>query len=134
ATIKLDVPLDVRLEQLIPVEENKNQLITLFAEFEFRSWVKDLQAQGVEVVAQQSATDFSEDSEAASQDNTSWQTSEQDYSLINTESELRDCINTIRQKGAFSIAVLDSGEHFMIARIIGLSLSWQPGQAVYLPL
>ncbi|MDO8906984.1 MAG: DNA polymerase I [Pseudohongiella sp.] len=134
ATIKLDVALDLRLEQLIPVEEDKTQLMALFAEFEFRSWVKELQAQGVEVVAQAVGAGTAEGQSAGLAEDVSWQTAEQDYSLINTESELKACISTIRQKGSFSVAVLDSGEHFMIARIIGLSFSWQPGQAVYLPL
>src|SRR5690606_4822436 len=133
--IKLDVALDVRLEQLIPTDEDKTQLMALFAEFEFRSWVKELQAQGIETVPQSAGLEPSGaagDINATNESN--WQTTEQDYSLVNTETELKTCINAIRGKGAFSVAVLDSGEHFMIARIIGLSFSWQPGQAVYLPL
>jgi DNA polymerase-1 len=134
ATIKLDVELDVRLEQLIPVDEDKVQLMALFAEFEFRGWVKDLQAQGVESVSVTPNAVPSQVEGGPEHGNTDWQTSEQDYCLINSEAELTACIATMRKKGAFSIALLDSGEHFMIARIIGLAFSWQPGQAVYLPL
>jgi DNA polymerase I len=134
ATIKLDVDLDVRLEQLIPVDEDKTHLMALFAEFEFRSWVKELQAQGVETVAQTAGAGTADGQSPGLAEDVSWQTAERDYSLINSEAELKACISTIRQKGSFSVAVLDSDEHFMIARIIGLSFSWQPGQAVYLPL
>lgn len=135
ATIKLDVTLDVRLEQLIPIAEDKAQLMALFAEFEFRSWVKELQAQGVDVVTQATGPELAQlvSGSGASSD-TNWQTTQQNYSVVNTEAELKTCIGAIREKAAFSVAVLDSGEHFMVARIIGLALSWQPGQAVYLPL
>jgi DNA polymerase-1 len=33
-----------------------------------------------------------------------------------------------------SIAILDTAEHFMLAKVIGLALSWRPGEAVYLAL
>lgn len=134
ATIKLDVSLDVSLEQLIPVDEDKTKLMALFAEFEFRSWVKDLQAEGIEVVAAGDVITNAATQGTAGSDPADWQTSQQEYRLISTEAELQECIKEMRKKKVVSVAVLDSGEHFMIARIIGLSFSWQAGQAVYLPL
>ena len=132
ATIKLDVELDVRLEQLIPQPEDKDQLMALFAELEFRSWIKELEADGVElVIAGGSSAPADSGTEDGAPD---WETDRHDYRLVSSEADLQSCIQAIRAKKACTVAALDTGEHFMTARIIGLSFSWQPGQAVYLPL
>jgi len=139
ATIKLDVPLDLKLEQLVPGEEDKSQLLALFTELEFRSWIKELESQGVDVSAEtvsqaREQLGLSGESVTTVDSDDSWQTESKDYRLVSTAAELDDCIDSIRKVGRVSIAVLDSGGHFMLARIIGLAFSWEPGQAVYLAL
>ncbi|HLT64479.1 MAG TPA: 5'-3' exonuclease H3TH domain-containing protein, partial [Pseudohongiella sp.] len=139
ATIKLDVPLDLKLEQLVPGEEDKSQLLALFTELEFRSWIKELESQGVDVSAEtvsqaREQLGLSGESVTTVDSDDSWQTESKDYRLVSTAAELDDCIDSIRKAGRVSIAVLDSGGHFMLARIIGLAFSWEPGQAVYLAL
>lgn len=141
ATIKLDVALDVSLQELIPTDEDQPQLLALFSELEFRGWVKDLEKQGVEAV-----TPTVDDGPSKSQINTKmeaqgsasladdWNTAAQNYRLVTTEQDLRDCILQIRRRGLVSIAILDTAEHFMLAKVIGLALSWKPGEAVYLAL
>ncbi len=140
ATIKMDVVLDLRLEQLIPVEEDQSQLLALFTELEFRSWIKELESQGVDVSehqvseAREQLGIVSSDNANPPVDDESWKTDQQDYRLVTTTEELDACLKDIRKTGSVALAVLDSGEHFMVARVIGLALSWAPGQAVYLAL
>lgn len=140
ATIKLDVALDVRLDELIPTDEDKGQLLALFSELEFRSWIKELESQGVGTSEQQVneareqlGLPSASDSSQSVQDD-SWKTDKHDYVLVSSATELDECVGNIRRAGSVALAVLDSGEHFMLARIIGLALSWQPGHAVYLAL
>jgi DNA polymerase I len=140
ATIKMDVVLDLRLDQLIPVEEDQSQLLALFTELEFRSWIKELESQGVDVSehqvseAREQLGIVSSDNANPPVDDESWKTDQQDYRLVTTTEELDACLKDIRKTGSVALAVLDSGEHFMVARVIGLALSWAPGQAVYLAL
>ncbi|TFH75486.1 DNA polymerase I [Gammaproteobacteria bacterium LSUCC0112] len=143
ATIKLDVALEVSLQELIPSSEDQPQLLALFSELEFRGWVKDLEKQGVEA-----APSTIEDGSSGSQPNTNtngktqsstsqaddWNTTERNYRLVTSEQDLRDCIHQVRSRGLVSIAILDTAEHFMLAKVIGLALSWRPGEAVYLAL
>lgn len=138
ATVKLDVPLDLGLEQLVPTAEDQSQLLALFTELEFRSWIKELESQGVDLSAEQVSQareqlGVSTDAVLPEQDE-SWKTDKQDYRLIHSMAELDACISEIRRVGSAAIALLDSAEHFMLSRIIGLALSWEPGQAVYLAL
>ncbi|MEX2334943.1 MAG: 5'-3' exonuclease H3TH domain-containing protein, partial [Pseudohongiella sp.] len=46
ATIKLDVTLEMSLDELIPGPEDQTQLMALFTELEFRTWVKELDKAG----------------------------------------------------------------------------------------
>jgi len=139
ATIKLDVSLEFKLEELIPIAEDSNQLLALFTELEFRGWVKELEEGGVKVSAKRLAaaqedlgsTPTSVDSPAVAAD---VQTDAQDYQLVDDESALTSCIADIRRVGRCSIAVLATDEHYMLASIIGLAFSWKSGQAVYIPL
>lgn len=140
ATIKMDVVLDLQLEQLTPAEEDKSQLLALFSELEFRSWIKELENQGVDISAQHmSAAREQLGGPSIDQDNQTeqddcWKTELQEYRLVSSVDDLESCLLAIRKIGSVAITLLDSGEHFMLARIIGIALSWSPGQAVYLAL
>jgi len=131
ATIKLDVALDVALQELIPGAEDKSQMLALFSELEFRGWIKELESQGVE-----HSTEFSTEIPESVDVNSDsqWNTPAQNYRVVSSEQDLRDCINSIKNRKQVSIAVLDTGEHFMLAKVIGLAMSWSPGEAVYLAL
>jgi len=127
ATIKLDVALDVSLQELIPGAEDKSQMLALFSELEFRGWIKELESQGIEHTAElPESADVTPDNQ--------WDTSTQNYRVVSSEQDLRECIKNIKNRRQLSIAVLDTGEHFMLAKVIGLAMSWSPGEAVYLPL
>lgn len=139
ATIKLDVALDVSINELIPVPADKEQLLALFTEFEFKSWIKELESDGVKVSAQQMDTLREDLGTTAPQpapipDQTELQTERQDYVLINDMAALDEVITAARNAGEFAIDLLNTDEHFMLSTIIGVALSWESGQAVYLPL
>lgn len=127
ATIKLDVALDVSLQELIPGAEDKSQMLALFSELEFRGWIKELESQGIEHTAE-----LPEPADVTRHNQ--WDTPTQNYRVVSSEQDLRECIKGINNRGQLSIAVLDTGEHFMLAKVIGLAMSWSPGEAVYLAL
>ena len=43
-TIKCDVALPVHVSTLLPLEPDREQLIALFGRFEFKTWLRELQA------------------------------------------------------------------------------------------
>jgi DNA polymerase-1 len=127
ATIKLDVALDVSLQELIPGAEDKSQMLALFSELEFRGWIKELESQGIEHTAElPESADVTPDNQL--------DTPTQNYRVVSSEQDLRECIKNIKNRRQLSIAVLDTGEHFMLAKVIGLAMSWSPGESVYLAL
>ena len=133
ATIKLDVALDVSLQELIPGAEDKSQMLALFSELEFRGWIKELESQGIEHTTELPELPELPESADLTRDN-QWDTPTQNYRVVGSEQDLKECIKNIKNRRQLSIAVLDTGEHFMLAKVIGLAMSWSPGEAVYLAL
>ncbi len=140
ATIKLDVTLELSLDELIPGPEDQTQLMALFTELEFKAWVKELDTAGVAVTASDLAAVQEElgsvpqpnDDEALNDEQLD--TTEENYELVNDEAGLRRCVDAIKAARQTAVAMLATDEHYMLSQVIGLALSWQPGQAVYIPL
>ncbi len=146
ATIKCDVALDVSIHQLIPVAEDPDQLMQLFKELEFRSWVKELEQAGVSTTSQSMPSSSAGDSSAHS-DTTGYvksatgetsadipALSDADYKIVLTEKEFEACLIDMQAAKAIALSIESDGSHFMEASIIGLAVSIKAGSAFYIPL
>jgi DNA polymerase I len=118
--LKRDVQLPLAIEQLEHVPQDGAKLAELFERFEFRTWQRELRETGssdalrpvrppVDVRPGEYETVFSEDHLAA------WLARLNGAELVSVDTETTS---------------LDP----MIARLVGLSLSVEPGRAAYLPL
>ncbi len=140
ATIKLDVTLELALDELVPGPEDQSLLMALFTELEFKTWVNELNKAGVEVSASDLAAVQEELGSTPAPDNDNGlddvelETDEKNYELINDEASLKRCIDAIKAAKQTAVGLLATDEHYMLAQVIGLAFSWQPGQAVYIPL
>ncbi|MBN4075762.1 MAG: DNA polymerase I [SAR86 cluster bacterium] len=139
ATIKLDVELDVGPNELVHSPVDKEALLSWFLTLEFRTWVKELEAEGVKAEALQvegepasvegaDSIDESNESEAFPQpENIEYQT------ILNSD-QFESLLSEIKKTDRLAIALETDGAQFMLAQIVGLSLSVKPGQASYIPL
>ena len=141
ATIKLDVELDVSIKELVPDTPDRAQLLALFTEFEFKSWIKELEADGIEVSGDQMAAmrdnlGIEETPDASQTDLSSLEldTTRRDYVVVDSLELLQKLVKDAERAALLAIDALDSGEQYMLATVIGLALSWESGQAVYVPL
>src|SRR5690606_7539539 len=102
-------------------------LMALFQELEFKPWVKELEGEGVALVEQSGpASDVDEELPAVPEHTR--------YGLIEDVEQLEALVRRLRQAGCFAFGLDSDGQHFMEARIIGLSFASTPGEADYLPL
>lgn len=131
ATIKMDVELDVEIKDLVHSDEDKQQLHELFSELEFKSWIKDLEAQGVVSAAPAKLVDGG----AAETDSAVNVVPESiDYSVITSESELQTLVSAIKKAKLLCINLEVEGEHFSDLSIFGISISLEIGKASYIPI
>ena len=142
ATIKLDCELDLTPEQLVPRAEDGAALLTLFSELEFKSWVKELESQGVKAASPATAQKSHGENGAAASANSEGAKRREpldvtpktlNYSLVDTEEKLQALLSKIEIAPRFSLSLETQGEHFLDTEILGVAISTALGESYYLP-
>jgi DNA polymerase-1 len=136
ATIKCDVELGFGPGDLKHADADKSALLALYRALEFKSWVKELESEGVTVAddASGAATlsnatraETAEDSEPAAP-------TEVRYDLITTQDALKSFAAALSTAKQLALALETDGAHYKFARIVGMSLCMEAGRASYIPL
>ena len=121
-TIKKDVDINLDLEEFLPKDQNKEELRKIYQKYNFNSWLKkEFQPNSADEPAktQESVTEF---------------IATKNYSIVNTLEELELWIQKILKKGQCVIDTETDSLDFMIARLVGISLATDAGEACYIPL
>ncbi|KPC57164.1 DNA polymerase I [Pseudomonas amygdali pv. morsprunorum] len=122
ATIKIDVPLDIELDQLHCGEPDRDKLIELYAELEFKSWIEDLQRDakraGQELAVEEPTV---EAKEAA-------------YEVILEQSQFDAWLKKLNAAPLFAFVTQSNGTDAQRAQLVGLSFAIQTHEAAYIPL
>jgi DNA polymerase-1 len=124
ATIRLDVDLDFGLEDLQEREQDDNSLLELFKEYEFRSWIAELEN------TEGSASDQRE----RSTEEESAKPVEKQYSVVTEQGELDNWLQRLKAADQFAFDTETTSLRYMDAEIVGVSFAIEPGEAAYVPL
>ncbi|MEN5301665.1 MULTISPECIES: DNA polymerase I [unclassified Pseudomonas] len=122
ATIKCDVPLDVEVEALVCGEPDREALLALYTEMEFKSWIADVQrdaARAGDVVAAVEVP-------AA--------TVEPKYETILDQARFDAWLEKLRQAPLFAFDTETTSLDAQQAQLVGLSFAVEPHEAAYVPL
>ena len=122
ATIKTDVDLEFGLEDLKLREQDDGQLLTLFKEYEFRTWVNELEAS---------------DDGAAGNEQTSTETRqavEKRYRIVTDQNDLDNWVERLRNAELFAFDTETTSLRYSDAEVVGVSFAIEPGEAAYVPL
>ncbi|NIF24056.1 DNA polymerase I [Candidatus Pantoea multigeneris] len=136
ATIKTDVALDLTCEQLTVNEPDVAALQTLFARYEFKRWLADLEdgtwlqgKKGSTKAAQQALPD-----EPPAKAEASSVLSSEGYVTILDESTFDEWFEKLSNSEVFAFDLETDSLDTLSANIIGLSFATAPGEAAYLPV
>ncbi|MBY6072574.1 DNA polymerase I [Marinobacter salsuginis] len=124
ATIRTDVELDFGLEDLKLREQDDEQLLELFKEYEFRTWIAELE---------QGETSSSSNTQSR-EDNPEKETSKKDYSVITDQQELDQWLERLKSADLFAFDTETTSLRYIDAEIVGVSFAINPGEAAYVPL
>ncbi len=124
-TIKCDVPLPVKLDDLGLQPQDLPKLDTLFESFDFRSWRRELQGAGVEEMpaAAQAAVITVPQAPA-----------EKHYETVNTEAQLDAWLAKISSAKLTAVDTETTSLDPFKARLVGISLCVEAGKAAYIPV
>ena len=135
ATIKDDVELEFKLQELVKQDDDEETLFDLFSQLEFKSWIKELEEKGVSGSGnqdQQNGANGAANGEAGEVHLVA--PADIDYQTITTEEALHELLAKLLASGRFAINLESEDAHYMEAQLFGLSVSAEPGKAVYIPL
>ncbi|MHC2146563.1 DNA polymerase I [Pseudomonas sp. 210_17 TE3656] len=121
ATIKIDVPLEVEVDELVCGEPDRDALLELYTEMEFKSWIDEVQRDakraGQEIVVE-----------------TPEETVEAKYETILDQARFDVWLEKLRKAPLFAFDTETTGLDAQQAQLVGLSFAVQAHEAAYVPL
>lgn len=122
ATIKTDVELEQGIDDFVPPQPDNEALTALFTEFEFRSWISELDP------------DAASPASTVSDPATPAAPSELDYQTILEQADLDRWIERLKQAELFAFDTETTSLNYMEAELVGVSFAIDAGEAAYVPL
>ncbi|MFZ9584880.1 MAG: DNA polymerase I [Pseudohongiellaceae bacterium] len=133
ATIKLDVGLGFGPQDLRQQPEDRQALLGLFRDLEFKGWIKELEAAGV--AAPPVDAGEADAGLPPAQVEAAWSPlASPVWHTITAEDELRALATTLARQTRLALTVLTDDAHFLQAGLTGIALAWQRGAACYIPV
>ncbi|MCG8292741.1 DNA polymerase I [Pseudomonas entomophila] len=125
ATIKCDVELDVEVDALVCGEPDREALLALYTEMEFKSWVADVQ---------RSAPRTGDGDAAVATEQAPTIKVEPKYETILDQARFDAWLEKLRKVPLFAFDTETTGLDAQQASIVGLSFAVEPNEAAYVPL
>ena len=123
ATIKIDVPLDIGLEDLHLKAPDCEKLIALYTELEFKSWIAEVEREAKragQVIAQQAPVESAD--------------TEVQYETILDQARFEVWLKKLQDAQLIAFDTETTGLDAQQAQLVGLSFAVKPGEAAYIPL
>ncbi|MCY9826687.1 DNA polymerase I [Vibrio chagasii] len=139
ATIKLDVELEETPESLVKTQPNTDELIKLYGQLVFKSWLNELLEGGTGVVEadEKSGAVRSSGTSATStvEMNTSAVTIDRSkYETILDEETFNAWLEKLKAAEVFAFDTETDSLDYMVANLVGLSFATEEGVAAYVPV
>lgn len=139
ATIKLDVELEETPESLVKAQPNIDELIKLYGQLVFKSWLNELLdgGNGVVEAAERSGAVRSNGSSATSavEMNTSTVTIDRShYETILDKDAFNTWLEKLKAAEVFAFDTETDSLDYMVANLVGLSFATEEGVAAYVPV
>jgi DNA polymerase-1 len=124
ATIRTDVELEFGLEDLTDREQNDDQLLELFKEYEFRTWVAELE----------DGDNGSGGQSEQNGDSPMPEKPEKRYSVVTDQAEFDQWLERLKNAALFAFDTETTSLRYIDAQVVGVSFAIEAGEAAYVPL
>ncbi|ENO1849940.1 DNA polymerase I [Vibrio vulnificus] len=138
ATIKLDVALQETPESLLKTEPNKDELIKLYGQLAFKSWLNELLEGGTGVVEADEKAQTSVRSGASPVEseinNAAANIDRSQYQTIFDQATFDIWLDKLKASELFAFDTETDSLDYMVANLVGLSFAVAEGEAAYVPV
>ncbi|MBT9304199.1 MULTISPECIES: DNA polymerase I [Pseudomonas] len=134
ATIKVDVPLEVGLEDLHLIEPDREKLLELYTLLEFKSWIDEIQrdAKRVELKAAADVAPVQPSTEPEAAETQA--PVEAQYETILDQARFDVWLKKLNDAKLFAFDTETTGVDAQQAQLVGVSFAVQANEAAYIPL
>lgn len=134
ATIKTDVEMPLHIGDLKNGTPDNDQLLALFQDMEFKSWVEEaLAGSNGAAVAQPSAEKGPEKASQEPAQPIEKAILVKDYQTVLTEAHFADWLERLNTADLIAVDTETTSLDYMKAELVGVSVAVTPGQAAYIP-
>ncbi|WP_373949340.1 DNA polymerase I [Vibrio pomeroyi] len=139
ATIKLDVELEETPESLVKAQPNTDELIKLYGQLVFKSWLNELLEGGSGVVEADEKSGAVRSSTASTTSTVEMNTSavtidRSNYETILDEASFNTWLEKLKASEVFAFDTETDSLDYMVANLVGLSFATEEGVAAYVPV
>ncbi|TOM23156.1 DNA polymerase I [Vibrio parahaemolyticus] len=137
ATIKLDVELEETPQSLLKAEPNKDELIKLYGQLTFKSWLNELlegSSGTVEAVELAGSAQASSSSSHAEMETSAVTIDRSQYETILDEASFNAWLEKLKAAELFAFDTETDSLDYMVANLVGLSFAIDEGIAAYVPV
>ncbi|WP_104027573.1 DNA polymerase I [Vibrio jasicida] len=137
ATIKLDVELEETPESLLKAEPSTDELIKLYGQLTFKSWLNELLEGGTGVVEADESTGAVRGGSASSKadmDTSAVKIDRSQYETILDEASFNAWLDKLKASELFAFDTETDSLDYMVANLVGLSFATDEGIAAYVPV
>ncbi|NOH34245.1 DNA polymerase I [Vibrio chagasii] len=139
ATIKLDVELEETPESLVKTQPNTDELIKLYGQLVFKSWLNELLEGGTGVVEADEKSGAVRSSGASATSTVEMNTSavtidRSKYETILDEETFNVWLEKLKAAEVFAFDTETDSLDYMVANLVGLSFATEEGVAAYVPV
>ncbi|WP_104041259.1 DNA polymerase I [Vibrio hyugaensis] len=137
ATIKLDVELEETPESLLKAEPSTDELIKLYGQLTFKSWLNELLEGGTGVVEADESTGAVRGGSASSKadmDTSAVKIDRSQYETIQDEASFNAWLDKLKASELFAFDTETDSLDYMVANLVGLSFATDEGIAAYVPV
>lgn len=137
ATIKLDVELEEKPEALLKTQPNIDELIKLYGQLTFKSWLTELLDGGTGVIEadeKSGSTPPSSSSSASEVDSSAVTIDRSQYQTILDEKTFSEWLDKLKAADVFAFDTETDSLDYMVANLVGVSFATEEGVAAYVPV
>ena len=141
ATIKLDVELEQKPEELVKQEPNVDELIQMFGQMNFKRWLTEMLDGGDgKIVSHETSANRTSGSSSDNSDDTeeevivAAQVDRSKYETILTKDAFLTWLEKLNNAEVAAFDTETDSLDYMVANLIGLSFAIEEGEAAYVPV
>ncbi len=139
-TINVSVPLNFIEKDIQYSEPDRNKLLNIFRELEFKTQIQKYSESNEKLINKQkipqqgSLFEFNDSNISIKSEYSNINTLEKDYKIINNEHDINNVLDLIYNTGQFCFDTETTSVNPNEAELVGISFSVEPHKAFYLPV